>query len=380
MTKKKYLPVWTDGLTYDEQHLTYWLAQNIERVNKSYSLLPLRLESNSYCGRSNYCREVQIIEDYFEAGKCRVSCDILPLAYCVAEKAFDSAADEFFKKYPEALNVAFSKLNSNGVYDIKFDIDYSTRLNLFKTILDEKIEEYCVIDEIFEYSENKSEQKFPWAEYNITARLNMKEEDIKFNFSEALCSFGYPYIPEKQVKIKKEDVYRYYFIVSEKIFNLANQHIIYNKNSLKYSEFFEAASNRDLNAIKKFIQNGVDINSIDANGFTAFFSYIYSASDASNLSIDDLKILLSMGANPAIYGAGFDEEPLSYACLTEQMDIIELLLQSGVNPHLYPYIDEAEISETLIERTERWAEGDLNIEVDPSEAQQKIAEMLKSYA
>ena len=92
--------------------------------------------------------------------------------------------------------------------------------------------------------------------------------------------------------------------------------------------------------------------------------------------------MILLGANPAIYGAGFDEDPLSGACLDEYLDIVDLLLESGVNPHLYPCIDEVyeNISETLLERTERWADGDRNVDDDPSETQRVILNKLLKYA
>ena len=34
MKNKIYLPVWTDGLTYDEQHFVFWIANNEERVDE----------------------------------------------------------------------------------------------------------------------------------------------------------------------------------------------------------------------------------------------------------------------------------------------------------------------------------------------------------
>ena len=39
-----------------------------------------------------------------------------------------------------------------------------------------------------------------------------------------------------------------------------------------------------------------------------------------------------------------------------------------------------EMSETLLERTERWAVGDPNVDGIPNETQQLILEILKKYA
>lgn len=384
MSKNKYLPVWTDGLTYDEQHLTFWIANNMERVDQQYSLLPIRILGDYICERKHFDNYIHLIDDYFIERKCRTTSHVVPLAYYVAEKAFDEAANEFFKEYPSAFNVEFHNLNNNGVYDTKFEIDYATRLELFKTILDSKIDEFCIVDEVFVYKKEKQESHIPWSEYSITARLDIKEEDLQYNFPKILKSYGFPYKPKTQVKVNNKDVHRYFFTVPEKIFCLGNQYIKYIKNAQEHLEFFRAAEGRDLIAIEKHIRGSVDINAIDSDGRTAFAKYIGSAFDFEKESceIEDLKILLSWGANPAIYGAGFDEEPLENVCLDENIDVVSLLLKSGVNPHSFPCIDEPyeDMSETLLERTERWAFGDPNIDGVPSETQQIILNMLKQYA
>lgn len=383
MNTRKYLPVWTDGLNYGDQHLTFWIADNLERVNKNYSLLPIRLEGDYYCERKRFDNYIHLIDNYFENRTCRITSQIVPIAYYVAEKAFDAAANEFFEKYPSAFNVEFHNINNNGVYDTKFKIDYATRLGLFETILDAKVDEFCIVDEVFIYEKKEQERHIPWPEYSITARLDIKEEDLQYNFPKILESYGYPYIPKKNIKVIKEDVYKYYFTVPEKIFCLSNQYIKYNENSKKYFKFFRAAERRDLIAIEKYLQSGIDINTIDSDGRTVFAKYTGSAFDLEKeqCNTEDLKTLLSWGANPAIYGAGFNEEPLENVCLDENIEAIELLLKSGVSPHSFPCIDETyeDMSETLLERTERWAVGDPNIDSIPNETQQIILEMLKEY-
>ena len=66
MNRNKYLPVWTDGLNYDEQHLTFCIVDNLERVNQNYSLLPIRLEGGYYCGRKRFDDYIHLIDNYFE--------------------------------------------------------------------------------------------------------------------------------------------------------------------------------------------------------------------------------------------------------------------------------------------------------------------------
>ena len=384
MYEKKYLPVWTDGLTYAEQHLAYWISANMEKVDQNYSLLPIRIACDLYCGRKKFDNYCHTIDNYFEERKCRMRSKVIPASYYVAEKAFDSAAKKFFRTYPKALDVTFRELNENGVYNTKFSVDYTSRLALFQKILDEKIDEVCIIDEVFEFCKEEQSNYTAWPEYTVNAFLDIKEEDIYFDFPNILLSHGFPYIPKKQVKIKKEDVYKYFLTVPENIFVLGNQYIKYNESAKDHSEFFKAAESRDLNVIKEYVRNGVDINTIDSDGKTVFAKYIGNCFDfeKEKCNIEDLKALILLGASPAIYGVGFDDDPLSSACIDEYLDIIELLLESGVNPHLYSLIDEVyeNISETLLERTERWAVGDPATDGEPNEMQRIILNMLLKYA
>jgi hypothetical protein len=382
MNTRKYLPVWTDGLTYDEQHLTYWIANNMERVDQRYSFLPIRILGDFFCERKRFDNYIHFIRDFFKEEICRAKSRVVPLAYYVAEKSFDLAANEFFCKYPASVEVTFNKLNYNGVYDIEFAIGYETRLKLFQEILDRKIGELCVQDEVFEFHEIVQERHIPEIRYVINSRLDIKEEDIYYGFPQFLSSHKSPYKPKTQVKIKKEDIYSYFRFVPERIFNLGNQYIKHEQNSKELAEFFDAAKNRNLNVIKNYIDRGIDINSIDKYGATAFINYCGSPYEEKECcDIEDLKKLVELGANPAIYGAGTDEDPLSSACLDRNIEIVSFLLENGVNPHLFPCKDEPyeHMSETLLERTERWAVGDPNIDGIPDKTQQIILEMLKEY-
>lgn len=382
MQRKKYLPVWTDGLTYEETHLTYWIANNEERKNPDYSFLPIRLEGDSFCGRKTFDNIIHLIGNYFEERKCRMVSKVVPLSYYVAEKAFDLAAEDFLEQYPYASHVTFHGMNDNGVYNSEFEMDYTSRLTIFQRILDEKIDEVCIVDEIFEFEKEEQDRHDSWPDYRVNALIDINEDNIYYNFPQILSAYGYPYVPKKKVRVKKEDVYRYFVSIPENIFVLGNQYIKYKENAREFSELFRAAENKDLDVIAHHVQNGVDINMIDSDGRTIFAKYMSWDYEKEKCGVEDLKTLMLLGASPAIYGAGFDEVPLATACLDEHIDAITLLLENGVNPHLYPCIDESfeSFSETLLERTQRWAEGDPNIDGVPSETQSAILKLLREYA
>ena len=375
MKKRKYLPVWTDGLTYCEQHFVYWISQNMERIDDRYSFLPIRILGDFFCDRKRFDRNTHWITDYFEKGTCTMKGTFVPISYPVAEKAFDLAANEFFEKHPEALEITFGKQNFNGVYDAEYPMEYETRLKVFQEILDKKIEELCVLDETFEYRKEDN------GHYAVNAIIDINEDDIQYGLPKFLSSRGFPYKP-KTVNVKKEDIYSHYSFVPEKIFNLANQYVKYEQNSKELAAFFKAAKNKNLDLIKKYVHDGVDINSIDRYGCTAFSNFIIRYdSEIEKHNNDDLKAFIDMGANPAIYGVGEDVEPLSDASLGGNIAAVSFLLESGVSPNVFPCIDEPwEMGrKTLIERTARWAEGDLNIDSDPDETQRKILNLLLQY-
>lgn len=160
MHEKEYLPVWTDGLCYEEMHRTYWIANNLEEINLTYSFLPIRLEGHYCCGRKKFDNFVHLIDKYFEERKCRITSKVVPLSYYVAEKAFDLATAEFFKQYPNATRVTFYEINESGVYNTKFEMDYMSRQAIFQKILDEKIDETCDVDEIFECEKKNNRALF----------------------------------------------------------------------------------------------------------------------------------------------------------------------------------------------------------------------------
>ncbi len=380
MSEKKYLPIWTDGMNYDEQHLVYWISNNNERVDPIYSFLPIRMPGDLFCERKKF-EYIHEICGFFEEGPARTYGEIVPLEYYVAEKAFDAAAREFFERYPEASEVTFGRLKYNGIYDTKFAMDYKKRLDLFRGILDRKIEENRIADEVFEYRKKVIQNGIHCPQYRIKARLDIREEDICYKFPEKITDCGFPYIPEKQVRVKKEDVYKYYLVIPENIFTAGNQYIRYKQNSEEYQDFFKAAEKGDFEEIKKWLASGTDINTIDKYGHTALFRLIRSQFNNEKGDIESIKELIASGGNPAIYGAGIGDSPLDEACMERNKDMLVFLLECKVSPHLYLYLDEPceDMAETLMERTERYAEGDPNIEAEPDEESHALLEILLRY-
>ena len=385
MNKKAYLPVWTDGLSYDEQHLTYWISSNMERVDDRYSFLPIRMLGNFFCDRDTYYQSRSISQVDFQRSDdirwCWFQSNIMPLSYYIAQKAFDAAANRFFAEYPNSLAVQFGSQNFNGVYNTSFSLDFETRMRLFQQILSEEISKRQTTDEFITFDKSYDSVRKELT-CKVSGALNLSEEEIN-DFFHKLDYRDHSYVPQKNILVSEEQIRAHYTVIPEKIFILSNQYIKYEQNSVFLCEYFEAARNRDLALIKKHIDEGVDINSINKDGMTAFGIYISSVLEGKRpCRIADLEELIHLGANPAIYGAGFDEDPLSNECLCRKFETVSFLLACGVNPHVYPCIDEPGdyMSETLLERTERWSEGEPLVNAGPDKDMKRILTMLQKYA
>lgn len=318
MKNKKYLPVWKDGLNYDEQHLTFWIANNMERVDERYSFLPVRMLGDLFCGRKSFFNGRFISEINFETnesiGLSSFHSYIMPLDYYVAQKAYDSAAKRFFDEHPESMEISFGKLNENGVYDVHFTMDYEKRVEIFHKMLREETDKIQIADEFINFSQSYDELRRELT-YEVSGALDLSEEEIE-EFFYALDCRDQSYSPRKNICVDKAKIFSHYYDIPQKIFNLGNQYVKYEQNTKEFADFFEAAKKRDIDSVRKFVSSGVDINCINNKGETAFGLMVGSIwDDTEACRIEVLQEMIRMGANPAIYGAGYDSDILSAECL-----------------------------------------------------------------
>ncbi|MBE6573491.1 MAG: ankyrin repeat domain-containing protein [Ruminococcaceae bacterium] len=295
--KRQYLPVWTDFLSYNDQHNACSIAQT-----RKYSLLPIQYNN--------------ILDSYYIAKNE------------IIESIYIESANEFFNKYPEMKDFEFGKQACDGVYDIKFKVNYPERKRNFKEILDKNLENSGIL-------------------------LNTKE----FN--------------------------NHFVTISKRVFILSNQYVRYEENEIRYKELFEAAKKRDFNKIQELVYAGAEINAIDRFGETILHKYVSIAFHQSEININELEKLIELGAIPSIYGIEISNSYslLENAALGHKTDVVEFLLDKGVNPNIFCYLDEPfeNLSETLLERTERWAHGDDCTDYKPCDTCRKIADLLIKY-
>jgi ankyrin repeat protein len=107
------------------------------------------------------------------------------------------------------------------------------------------------------------------------------------------------------------------------------------------SEIHGDAGNGNLNAIKKYIEKGGDVNKRHKNNGRTILSYAVTSGNK-----ELVEYLITEGAN---VNAGEDEwdTPLHYAARENDLEIVKLLLSSGANPNVFaenyenPYVGTA---------------------------------------
>lgn len=128
------------------------------------------------------------------------------------------------------------------------------------------------------------------------------------------------------------------------------------------AEFFTAAMNNDHKTIRKFIEEGFDINARDGD-----YELVTALHTASSMGHTDMvHLLLNHGANVNL-GDCYGCTPLHRACECGHSDIVELLLKAGADPS----IREIEDKDTAEQRAMRFS---------PSPAREEVLRLLKEHS
>ncbi len=114
------------------------------------------------------------------------------------------------------------------------------------------------------------------------------------------------------------------------------------------TELMNAALENDSETIKRLIEDGVDLEEVDMNGYTALqWAVSYDQYNAA-------QVLLEAGANPNAIDY-YGDSPLIMAVVTESVDMVNLLLKYGADPTLrdsegktaYDYAVEYEVNDII---------------------------------
>jgi ankyrin repeat protein len=97
------------------------------------------------------------------------------------------------------------------------------------------------------------------------------------------------------------------------------------QSTILIKNIFDAIENNDINKVEEFLNNGVNIDIKDVNGYTPLHNAIIKG------NIEIVKLLLDKGAHINARDNHFNETPLFIAAKTGKQKIVELLLEKGAD-------------------------------------------------
>ena len=90
----------------------------------------------------------------------------------------------------------------------------------------------------------------------------------------------------------------------------------------------DAAAIGDVEAVKKFISDGADINMTDDKGNTALHI------SAWRRQLRTVRVLLSLGCKNDVVNSAYQQTALHFACISGELRIVNELIRAGANPNL----------------------------------------------
>ncbi len=368
-----YLPVWTDRYPEPEQHYDLgWISASC-KDDPRYSLLPLRFYGRGHVFPDNF-RKSYSVNNYYPqmSGWHWLITEIIPAQFYFAEMLYKKAAEQIFENHPDLSDISFSQITADGIYPIEWNVPYAVLLEELKNALKDIYESGFSVDE-----QITIEESFDW--FRDEHKVNIS--GVLIGDSAEISEWYYRCNPENysERKLRKkfrptfEDCCSYYRIFTEEELTLGNQTRIYSINENRYTKEFAAAREGDFSLLLEYVSGGFDPNTMGICGETAF-SMFFSRCEESH-DFDKLDTLISLGANPALYGCEFDSSasPLWDAYYSYNISQIEYLLSKGVNPTINTSTG-FEYGEFLIDRLERWYSDN-----DNDEETKHIIDIISKY-
>lgn len=367
----------------------YWIANECKKAFENaeettfYSLLPLRFDNLGYYNQPekyNYlelstksCFEYPYdLFQTFEIYKCQ---------YQFALSVWKKAAEMIKEEYPGIESITFGCQQESGVYPINFVYNTEEIKNRQIEIIKELIQDGFSIDETLTLTYEENGNQKAWY-YKGT--IGPSYERCKKTLSDTMAK-GKLIKVKKNVSYTYEECEKYYLSFDEKILKLGNQIRVYYNTQEENKPLFDAIKEKNIEKIKEYIKNGYSLNVIDIYGNSAFTNILYSLfDDEGKKEWDDIDTeetellddLFDTGVNPAIYGVNANECSLDEAVVCHRNKTAKWLLEKGVNPVFFPYIDDmSDEGLTLID----WLESILYEETRdmPKEKHDDVKEMLQ---
>lgn len=389
---KKYLETWTDGYPeYDKQYL----AANII-INSSFdkeSLLPVRFRDDLTLFYNTR------FEEDFEVGNLYGSYPwtvnhrvcVEDGKYTFAKALYKKASQKLFDKYPDIDKIGFDSQQKNGVYNICWKYPPSFLKEKLLEIMGGMIRDgFCINEHIEHCNVNERIIRFDGV---------MHYDDRKKLFGK----YKYDSIPDafhNTLTYSLEECMPYYTVISDDILNLGNQQRIYSMTYEENKPLFDAANSGDVEKLCRLAEKGYNLNAMTCSGDTPLYLYVdkflFDEEEEEYYGVlpehikNNIEKLMSYGANPAVCGVTNWYSPLiQQACVCSNVGLVRFLLEKGVNPNQYMYLDDyyCEKDNTLTEWVECHIEPDeFGIDDDDKEMEERrikytaeIYQLLKKY-
>lgn len=279
--------------------------------------------------------------------------------YLYAKRLWEEASMIIYKEFPEIENIVFEQQRSDGVYLINFRYDPSQIGKRQQEIMRQLIDDgFCIQEELSVRCEESNERK-TWI-YEGT--LDCSFELLQNAFHRASYGQALPLVANRSVSFSYDTCEAYYHTFDRDLLELGNQRRWYAIEERKQKGLFEAARQGDYTGMCKLVETGYSLNAFDKSGTTAFTWFALQQITREEPDNDRFKQwdhLIALGANPGLFGVNTDNESLlTNAILDKDVEAVRYLLDIGVNPNYYIYLDDCFTDEgvTLLEQAEDWRE------------------------
>ena len=341
-----YLPHWASE--YSDFKSQYDACSIMIKQNNFYTVLPVRLDEDvcpSLGARWGFSFNVN--KFYGGRGFWRHVSYIQNSRFAFAKKLYLESAIQLMTEYPDMEDITFGAGGVNGIYPIRWRYSPETLKRRLYEIMERKLSDGFYIDEFIRV---EFEDAIDTKNYKFYGVLDMERGEIE----KLLYTHNEEYIRnlylKKSIRYTLDECKEFYREYGDDILELGNQPRAYVDSYKANEKLFEAAKRGDYKTVVDIARMGGDLNAMDRDGNTPFYYFSKGmitpmrGGAFPEFNAEQLDTLISLGANPALYGIGVNARgPLAEASGCGNLKAVKYFLGKGVDPLYYPVKDEEDM-------------------------------------
>ena len=341
-----YLPHWASE--YSDFKSQYEACSIMIKQNNFYTVLPVRLDEDvcPYLG-ARWGFSFNVNKFYGGKGFWRhVSC-IQNSRFAFAKKLYLESAIQLMTEYPDMEDITFGTRRENGVYPVRWRYSPAELKRRMYEIMERKLFDGFYIDEFirveFEDTVDSKNYKF----YGVLDMERAEMEKLLYTHDQEYIKSIYL---KKGLRYTLEECKEFFREYGDDILELGNQPRAYVDSYRANAKLFEVAKCGDFETMVDIVRMGGDLNAMDREGNTPFYYFAKGMiSPVRNgafplFDVDKLDMLISLGANPSLYGIGVNARgSLAEASGCGNLQAVKYFLGKGVDPLYYPVKDEEDM-------------------------------------